>query len=98
MLDVFECLIPMVLAAIFVWTAAMFFGLGIRDKADRKVTIIGAIFIELISFTIWIPNLNELFNIIGFAESVKQILMIVAIVLILLATAIAILFEMKQKT
>ena len=97
-LDVFECLIPMVLAAIFVWTAVMFFGIGMKQKEDRKVTMIGAILIELVSFTIWIPNLSELFSIIGFAENVKQILMAISIALILLATAVAILFEMKQKT
>ena len=98
MLDVFKCLVPMVLAVIFVWSAAIFFSIGIKEKEYRKVTIIGTIVIELISFTIWIPSLNDLFSIIGLAENVKQILICVSIVLILLATAVTVLFEMKQKT
>lgn len=97
-LDVFKCLIPMVLAVIFVLTAAMFFSMGIKDKENRKVAIIGAIFIELISFTIWIPSLNDLFNIMALAEEVKQILFVVTTVIILLATAIATVFNLKQKT
>ncbi len=98
MLDVFKCLIPMVLAAIFVLTAAMFFSMGIREKESRKITVIGAIFIELISFTIWIPSLNDLFNIMALAEDVKQNLFVVATLIILLATAIATAFNLKQKT
>ena len=96
MLDVFKCLVPMVLAAIFVLTAAMFFSMGIKE--NRKVTIIASIFIELISFTIWLPCLNDLFNIMSLAENVKHIMFAVATALILLATAIAIVFNLKQKT
>ena len=98
MLDVFKCLIPMVLAAIFVLTAAMFFSMGIKDKENRKVTVIGAVFIELVSFTIWLPCLNDLFNIMALTEDVKQILFVVATAVILLATAIAVVFNLKQKT
>lgn len=98
MLDVLKCLIPMVLAVIFLLTAAMFLSLGIKKKEERKVTIIGAIFIELVSFSIWIPNLSELFNIFGLAENVKQILMIIAIAMILLGTAVAVVFNLKQET
>lgn len=98
MLDVFSCLIPMVLAVIFSLTAAMFFSMGIKRKEDRKVTVIGAIMIELVSFTVWLPSLNDLFNLIGFAESTKLVLMAVCIVLILLATAIAVVFNLKQET
>lgn len=98
MLDVFKCLVPMVLAAIFVLTAAMFFSMGIKEKENRKVTIIASIFIELISFSIWLPCLNDLFNIMSLAENVKHIMFAVATALILLATAIAIVFNLKQKT
>ena len=98
MLDVLKCLVPMVLAAIFVLTAAMFFSMGIKERENRKVTIIGAIFIELVSFTIWIPNLNDLFNIMALTEDVKQTLLIAATGVILLATAIAVVFNLKQKT
>lgn len=98
MLDVFKCLIPMVLAAIFVYTAAMFFGLGIKVKEERTIVIFGAIFIEFISFTIWIPCLNDLFNLMSLAEDTKQILFIVATVIILIYTAVAVRFELKQKT
>ena len=97
-LDVFKCLIPMVLAAIFVLTAAMFFSMGIKEKEERKVTIIGAIFIELISFTIWLPCLDDLFNIMSLAEDTKQVLFAIATVLILLCTAIAVAFNLKQET
>lgn len=98
MLDVFKCLIPMVLAAIFSFTAAVFFSLGIRKKEDRKATVIGAIFIELISFTVWLPSLNDLFNIFGFAENIKTILFMASIALILIGTAVAIVFNLKQET
>ena len=97
-LDVFKCLIPMVLAAIFSFTAAVFFSLGIRKKEDRKATVIGAIFIELISFTVWLPSLNDLFNILGFAENIKTILFMASIALILIGTAVAIVFNLKQET
>ena len=88
----------MVLAAIFSLSAAVFFSLGIRKKEDRKVTVIGAIFIELISFTVWLPSLNDLFNIIGFAENIKTILLMASIALILLGTVVAIAFNLKQET
>lgn len=99
-LDVFKCLIPMVLAAIFVLTAAMFFSMGIKgkEKEERKVTIIGAIFIELISFTIWLPCLNDLFDIMSLAEDTKNVLFAASTALILLCTAIAVAFNLKQKT
>ena len=98
MLDVLKCLIPMVLAVIFVLTAAMFFGMGLKEKENRKVTIIGAIFIELISFTIWLPCLDDLFNIMALTEDVKRTLFAVATAVILLATVIAVVFNLKQKT
>lgn len=97
-LDVFNCLIPMVLAVIFVLTAAVFFSTGIKDKKNRKVAIIGATVIELISFTIWLPCLNDLFNIMLLAENTKSMLFAVATVLILIVTAIAVVFILKQET
>ena len=71
---------------------------SIKEKENRKVTIIASIFIELISFSIWLPCLNDLFNIMSLAENVKHIMFAVATALILLATAIAIVFNLKQKT
>lgn len=98
MLDVFSCLIPMFLAAIFVFTAAVFFSMGIKRKEERTIVIFGAIFIEFISFTIWIPSLNDLLNLMSLAEDTKQVLFIVAIALILIYTAVAIVFNLKQET
>lgn len=92
-----KSLAPMVLAAIFVFTAANFMSTGIKKKADRKVAFVGAIIIEIVSFTIWIPCFNDLFNAIGLTAATKPTAMIIAVALVLLGTAITTILGLKQK-
>ena len=88
MLEVFKEIIPMFLAAVFVYSAAAIVSIGIKEKGSLKVAIIGAIFIELISFTIWIPSLNGVFSFIGIVEPAKTIALCISILIIVLGTII----------
>ena len=95
MLEVLRILISMFLAAFFVYTAAMVASMGIKKKENRKMALIGAILIELVSFTIWVPSLNDLFNVVGLEN--KIVAMIVSIIFILVATVVVTIFNIKRE-
>lgn len=97
MLEVLKCLIPLVLAATFVYAAATFASMGFKKKEERRFSIVGATFIELLSFTIWIPNLSELFTIIGFEEKTKTVAMVVSVMLIVFGSIAATMHIIKQE-
>lgn len=86
MLEVLKEIIPMILAATFVYSAATIAGMGFKDKESKKVAIISAIIIELISFTIWIPSLNGIFTIIGMKDPVTTIAISISILIIVIVT------------
>ena len=98
-MEVFNAFAPMILAVVFVYTAATFASEGIRRKDTRKISIIGAIIIELISFTIWIPSLNDIFMMVRLEEVAYINAMIFCIVTILIVTIIlTLLMAKKEKT
>jgi len=96
-LEIFKNVVPMLLASMFVFTAAHFVSTGIKKKTDRRVAFIGALFIELVSFTIWIPCFSDLYNAMGLIEEAKKMAMIFSIVAVLIGTIIAMIFCLKQK-
>lgn len=97
MLEVLKNIAPMFLAVIFVYTAAVFVSAGIKKKSDRKIAIIGACAIMLVSFTIWIPCFNDLYEVIGLLGETKQFAMIASIALVLLFAVIATIFNLKRE-
>lgn len=96
-MEVLKSLLPMVLAVIFVWCAAIFAAMAIKQKKNRLVGGIGALMIELVSFTIWIPSLNDLFDQIALLPQTRSVAMLIAIVVILCGTTIATIWEVKKK-
>lgn len=96
MLEVLKSLAPMILAVVFVYTASVFASMGIKKKGDRRVAFVGAIAIEAVSFSIWVPCFSDLFNAIGLIEEAKQTAMIIAIILVLFGTVIATVYNLKQ--
>ena len=97
MLEVVKAIHPMILAGVFSATAAMFAAMAVKKEHDWKIGIIGAVVIEAVSFTIWLPCLNDLFNIFGMVENTKNIALLISIGVILLGTAAVAIFEVKRK-
>ena len=89
-------IVPMFLAAVFTYTAAAFAGMGLKKKGDRKIAIVGSITILLVSFTIWYPSFNDLYDVLGLLGREKQVAMTISIISVLLGTVIATIFNMKR--
>lgn len=99
LLEVLKSIFPMFMALLFIWCAGIFGALAITNKKERKVGLVGALLIELVSFTIWIPCLNDLFDALALLPQTRTIVMVVAIVAILSGTvAVAIWEARKTKT
>ena len=97
MLEVVKAILPMILACVFSATAGMFAAMAVKKEHDWKIGIIGAVVIEAVSFTIWLPCLNDLFNVLGMVADAKNIAFLIATGVILLGTAAVTIFEVRHK-
>ena len=96
MLEVFNNIVPMFLAAVFTYTATTFAGMGIKKKGDRKIAIVASLVILMISFTIWYPSFNGLYDVLGLLGKEKQVAMTISIISVLVGTVIATIFNVKH--
>ena len=97
MLEILKNIAPMILAVMFTYTAAVFAGAGFQKKGDRKIAFVGAGSILLVSFTIWWPSFNDLFDAVGLLGEDKRAAMIISISCILLGFAIATFINVRKK-
>ena len=97
MLEILKNIAPMFLALMFTYTAAVFAGAGFQKKSDRKIAFGSAFCILLISFTIWVPCFDDLYDAIGLVYEAKKIAMILSIVGVIVGCMIATFINVKKK-
>ena len=97
MLEILKNIAPMFLAVVFTYAAAVFAGAGFQKKSDRKIAFGGAFCILLVSFSIWVPCFNDLYNVIGLVGENKKLAMIISLGGVIIGYMIATFINVRKK-